>query len=413
MGPAKVSLLAAVGRHQTLTISLKERGKNMNIFLTGCTGLLGGEFLMDLSKRSDVSKIYCLVRAANEVQADERLEKVFGVHDDYYDRGKVIPIVGDLASSEVLIEKLNKIDRLKSVDAVIHSAADTSFAPSHMQNIHRVNVTGSGNIARWAADLPRLETFLYVGTAWIRGCDHPRRVVYEDESPNMDYNQLVEYCRSKTIGEINVRKLIPAEKLLVVRPSSLTGDSRSWTPRKFVIDWCIATFNLLRLVAMEPDAACDLIPVDWVSKAIVELLFAKRHFGVYHISAGVSSTNMGTLLNAISANYNRPAARFVDYELLKQMQLFSRGRLPNDASLRDYQEHLQYWKSTFNSNGDLRKLLWAIKFYYQFVNLGLVFDNTRLLQDTTVGLPEPAHIYLARNRTQLDKIDIMGEADNP
>jgi thioester reductase-like protein len=49
----------------------------MNVFITGSTGFLGGEILMLLSKREDITKIYCLLRAENEVVADARLEKVF------------------------------------------------------------------------------------------------------------------------------------------------------------------------------------------------------------------------------------------------------------------------------------------------------------------------------------------------
>jgi len=74
-------------------------------------------------------------------------------------------------------------------------------------------------------------------------------------------------------------------------------------------------------------------------------------------------------------------------------------------------EHLHYWDKIFKGDGRLRKLLWAINFYYKFVNLGQVFDNSRLLADTKLGLPEPAHVYMGRNREHLLKIDIVGDID--
>jgi thioester reductase-like protein len=385
----------------------------MQVFLTGATGFLGGELLVLLSKDERIDKIYCLVRATDSVEADGRLAKVFAFHDDYFDRKKIIPVAGDL-SKEFLVDQLEAMKELRDVDTIIHAAADTSFAPSHKDNIQQVNIIGAGNVAKWATRLPNLKTFVYVGTSWICGCDKPHRIVHEDESPNIGYSQLVEYSRSKSIGEINIRKMIPADKLLVVRPSIIMGDSRAWAPRSFVISWAIAAFNLLRLVAMDSEAFCDIIPIDYATKAIAELLFSQRSFNTYHISSGVNTaTNMNLLLNAIGVDDNRPEFHFVDYTLMKQMQLFSKGQLTDMAGLKDCSEYLAYWGKTFNGDNALRRLLWAVNYYYQFVNLSLVFDNTRLLRDTDIGFSEPAHRYMGRNREQLGKIDIIGGSLDP
>ncbi|GBL34534.1 hypothetical protein EMGBS15_01290 [Filimonas sp.] len=56
----------------------------MNVFITGSTGFLGGEILMLLSKREEIKKIYCLLRAGNEEEANARLEKVFRLHNDFF-----------------------------------------------------------------------------------------------------------------------------------------------------------------------------------------------------------------------------------------------------------------------------------------------------------------------------------------
>lgn len=381
----------------------------MNIFLTGVTGFLGGELLVFLSKDVRVEKIYCLVRAADNNEATKRLEKVFAFHDDYFDRSMVVPVVGDL-SGERLIDQLKEVG---DVDTVIHSAADTSFAPSHKENIQRVNIVGATNVAKWAAGLPNLKTFAYIGTSWICGCDEPDRIVHEDESPNLKYNQLVYYARSKTVGELSIRSIIPADKLLIMRPSTIVGDSRDWTPRSFVISWAVAAFDLLRLVAMNPKAYMDAIPIDYAAKAISELLFNEnRQFNTYHIASGKeSATNMELLLNTIGSNGGKPPFRFVDNKFIKPMKMFAKGELADISELNDFSEYLAYWGKMFNGNGALHKLLWAVNLYYQFVNMGLIFDNARLLADTTVGPSEPAHSYMERNKEQLWKIDVLGDID--
>ena len=385
------------------------KGGIVKVFMTGVTGFLGGELLVLLSKDERIEKIYCLIRAANDAEADKRLEKVFAVHEDYFDRDKIIPVVGDL-SERAMKDQLKAI---QDVDTVIHAAADTSFNPSHKENIWKVNVQGATNVARWAASLPNLETFVYIGTSWICGYDQPSRVVRENESPNFTYSQLVDYTKSKTVGEFSIRNTIPAEKLLVVRPSIILGDSRPWIPRSFVISWAAAAFDLLRLLAMNPKATTDIIPIDYAVKAITELLFnSNRHFSTYHISSGKeSATNMELLMNAISSNDNTPPFRFVDYDCMKSMRMFAKGQLVDMSELKDYSEYLAYWGRTFNGDGSLEKLLWGVNFYYKFVNLDMSFDNTRLLADTTVGFSEPVHVYMARNKEQLRKINVIGDID--
>src|SRR5436190_20032578 len=44
------------------------------VLVTGATGFLGGELLMELSKVRSIEKIVCLVRAANEDDANRRSE---------------------------------------------------------------------------------------------------------------------------------------------------------------------------------------------------------------------------------------------------------------------------------------------------------------------------------------------------
>ena len=384
----------------------------MNFFLTGVTGFLAGELLVTLLRRPEVKKVFCLIRAEDVNSARARLKRVLDFHGDFFDEKRVIPILGDL-SNENLFKELMANDIIRSTNIVIHAAANTSFSPAYKEDIRRVNIEGASKVFEWAATLPELENFVYIGTSWIYGSEQSHRVVFEDESPDISKKQLVEYCRSKTIGEINVRKTIPADKLLVVRPSIIMGDSRNWTPRSYVILWALAAFDLMRLIGVNPDAACDVIPIDYASNSIVDLIFSRRHYNVYHISAGVkSSTTMGQLINAIYIP-DRPPYQFIDNEMVKQLKLFAKKKLPETSSLKKYQGHLDYLKQAFGENGNLRKVLGAVDYYFQFVNLGLVFDNSRLIQDSSVGYPEYAHVYMGRNKMQLRKIDVMEGSVNP
>lgn len=92
-------------------------------------------------------------------------------------------------------------------------------------------VEGLARFLRWAAALPRLRTFMYVGTAAICERDIRERVVREDESPNLAARHLVRYTKSKLHAERLVREQLAPEQVLLARPSILLGDRRGFSPR--------------------------------------------------------------------------------------------------------------------------------------------------------------------------------------
>ena len=68
----------------------------MNIFLTGATGFVGGELLVNLSKRKEINKIYCFIRAFSEDESTIKLENIFRIHHDHFDEKKIVPVMGNL-----------------------------------------------------------------------------------------------------------------------------------------------------------------------------------------------------------------------------------------------------------------------------------------------------------------------------
>ena len=214
----------------------------MNIFLTGATGLLGGELLVNLSKHKDVKKIVCLVRGATEKEAVLRIEKVFSLHNDYYDKEKVKVVIGDLDDVN-LTNSLLKVTEIKDTNVIIHSAANTSFSRIYDTLVEKVNMHGLNKVIQWAKHLDNLSTFLYIGTATICGKDKKNGIIYEKDSPNVNATHLVKYTYTKMMGELMLQKEFPPEKLLVARPSIILGDSRPVIARSPVILWALATIN--------------------------------------------------------------------------------------------------------------------------------------------------------------------------
>ena len=386
----------------------------MNVFLTGATGFLGGELLVMLSEKKDVDKIYCLVRAKSEEESILRLKKVFNVHGNYFDEKKIIPIIGDLLD-ENLSKSLIENNSLKDIDTIIHSAANTSFSRIYDDLLEKININGLKEVLKWSQQLNNLNVFVYVGTATICGKGVINRVVKEDESPNLNSKHFVKYTYTKMHGEIAVNEYLPKEKVLIVRPSIIMGDSRPWVPRSYVIMWAVETINLLRLIPDNSIAPLDMIPVDYAANAIIELLYVKRNYSVYHISSGVhSATNPLKMADVINAYYpDQPEFKFVKKSLINQMKNWSRERLQPDSELYNYSEYLDYWHEILGEKGRLRIVFAGLEPYLEFKELGQIFDNSRLLHDTTVGYPAAAHDYLQTCLPYLDKIDIFEGALDP
>jgi hypothetical protein len=93
---------------------------------------------------------------------------------------------------------------------------------------------------------------------------------------------------------------------------------------------------------------------------------------------------------------------------------WAKKRLAPDSELHNYPQYLEYWTHTFEDPSAVRILLAGLDPYLGFMELGQVFDNTRLLQDVpTIQQSLPAHIYINNCMTFIEKIDLMEGAINP
>jgi thioester reductase-like protein len=381
----------------------------MNVFLTGATGFVGGELLVTLSKRSEITRIYCFIRSRTNEEAQVRIENIFKLHNDPYDPEKIVPVIGDL-QNEDLTRYLKSNGQLQDTDVIIHSAANTSFSRIYNNLVEEVNIKGLEKILLWARDLPHLHTFLYIGTATICGKDIHNRVVLENESPDQHARHLVRYTYTKMQGELLLDKYIPPEKILITRPSIIMGDSRPVVPRSPIILWAVATINQLRLIPAAEHAMLDMIPVDYASEAITALLFAERKHRVYHITSGKdAATSAHKLAISLSTHFkDLPPFQFVDKSLLEQIKRWSKGNLSHSSDLHRFPLYLNYWNKIFPDPGVLRILLGGLEPYLGFMDLGQAFDNSRLLQDA-VGIKQsvPADIYINTCMQYIENINTL------
>lgn len=245
------------------------------ILLTGATGFLGGELLPRLLAARPEATIYCLIRgrAGIELEARRRAVLDWG-RVPAEDARRVLAVAGDVEHPGLGLGQL-RAELAGAVDEIYHTAASTRF-DLDLDEARRVNRDGLWHLVSFAREARvrgGLRRFHHVSTAYSvgSGADERGRPLFRNtyEQSKWEAEQLLDEVR----GEIDVT---------CYRPSIIVGDSRDGrTPHFRVlydpIKWVY--FGGLEVMPCRPETRLDVVPVDYVSDAIVEI-------GGRHDSAG-------------------------------------------------------------------------------------------------------------------------------
>ncbi|MEI7613733.1 MAG: SDR family oxidoreductase [Betaproteobacteria bacterium] len=340
---------------------------NYRLLLTGASGFIGGAVAARLINTSRWEKTLFLIRADSNEAGVLRLVDVLrkhGVSEDQLSRVRPEQILcGDLN----FVDKWENDPRLESIEDVISSAAIASFGNN--PSIWPTNVDGVLSMAHVLSRRCQLRRFLQIGTAMACGHQAPD-FVPEGYDAGSDTEHFLEYTASKYAAEKRLKKELPDLPLIIVRPSIVVGHTRLGCQASGSIYWVFRLGRALRSFPCELDQRIDVIPVDYCAEAL-HLLLDKPQlaYDAYHISSGPERAS---------------SFREVDVSATRAMGL---------PPMADYQrkpfEEIAKMQDQF---ADLlgpcnrRIMLRAIRTYGDFSELGMLFDNQRLLSE---GMPLP------------------------
>lgn len=240
------------------------------VLLTGGTGFLGAFLLHELLQQTSAT-IYCLVRAADSEQGQQRLLgalSFYGLPTDGVDE-RIVPVLGDLALPQLGIGHDVYASLAETVGAIYHNGAFVNFVYEYDQ-LKAANVKGTEEVLRLACT-KRLKAVHFVSTISVfPGGDRTTRFSEDDRlSPE---GIVGGYAQSKWVAERLVQlaqeRGVPTT---IHRPASITGDSRTgaWNTDDF---FCRLIKGCVELGSMpDADVTLNLTPVDYVSKAIIYL----------------------------------------------------------------------------------------------------------------------------------------------
>jgi thioester reductase-like protein len=286
----------------------KTRQRPGAVLLTGATGFVGSQVLLRYLRRAR-RRVYALVRGSDPADAAERLSSAVASLGAELPPGRVVAVPADLERDGLGLDADRREEIAGEVTDIVHAAASVSFSLPLPQS-RSINVEGTRRILDFAHLSQRrggLRRMAYVSTAYVAGT-HPGRFTEDDLEVGQTFRN--PYERSKFEAERLVRRDRRRLPIQIFRPSIVVGEaSTGWTQAFNVLYTPLKAFVQGRLPVLPARASApvDVVPVDYVADAIVELADRPADEGTYHLVAGPRATSVGELTDLAADHVDRAA----------------------------------------------------------------------------------------------------------
>lgn len=243
-----------------------------HIFLTGGTGFLGAFIIRELLQETDAD-IYCLVRAANGLEAKTKLQKnlqQYAIWDEKFN-SRIIAVVGDLAQPLLGINPEQFQILASNIDTIYHSAALLNYVYPYSA-LKTANVLGTQEVLRLACHTKVKPVHYVSSVAVFESTAYAGHLVEEQDDFDHWEGIYLGYSQTKWVAE----KLVKVARdrglpVTIHRPPLIAGDSKTGicNTHDFIN---LMTKGCLQMGTFpDVDYMLDMSPVDYVSKAIVYL----------------------------------------------------------------------------------------------------------------------------------------------
>jgi thioester reductase-like protein len=348
----------------------------MAIFLTGSTGYIGAHILSELLGGSK-DRINVLVRAKDAHEAEERLWHALQLHLDFpqfrdFLSERITIFRGDLTDLKFGLDESDYSHAIATTDSMLHCAA--SLNRKSEKNCMNVNLRGTLEmiqLARRVQTTSGLRRFSFVSTVAVAG-KRENETVTEDASIDWNRSDYDPYARTKKFCEHMVRELLPDVQKTIFRPSIVLGDTRYGATTQFDMVRAFVFLASLPVLPLRPDDRIEIIPVDYVAKAIATLhQKEKPAFDTYHLSSGTGSETCKQITDAIAkaSGKNKP--------------------IYAPSMARSFTAMVN---SLANRSGKIGHNAVLLKVFLPYIYWNTVFDNSRVVAEMG-SVPEPFSKY--------------------
>jgi thioester reductase-like protein len=262
---------------------VRTRAPGRDVLLTGATGFLGSHLLHELLTGTN-GRVYCLVRAGDEVEAMARLRVAaarFDLPDP--DPARVQPVPGDLRDIATVCRRYRDGELAERVGHVMHCAAKIVFTEPY-RTLREHNVVPTVALLAWMRE-HGIADFSYISTLAAAAPALETGRLLETRQQPLD-PEVYGYGTSKWVCE---RLLERAEqdgmRVRVFRPGLIMSASRTGACNDSDLIWFILVSGLAVGAHPADDRLEPFSPVDVLARAVVELAFSPGSVGrAYHLA---------------------------------------------------------------------------------------------------------------------------------
>jgi thioester reductase-like protein len=302
------------------------------LLLTGATGLVGRHMLRDLLA-ADVP----VAAMARPGKGRATLEGILGHWERQAGHALPRPVIieGDLCHPQVVPDETQRRWVAKHCDRILSCAASMIFREDKKGEPFRTNVEGTGHLLELCRTAG-IRRFHHVSTAYICGL-RQGKILETDIDVGQELGNV--YEQSKLQAEKMVRAADFLEERTFYRPASVLGDSASGYVTSFhgfYLPLQLAHVMAGRVpvdemnerffakLGLKGDEGKNLVPVDWLSQAIVYLVTHPEHHGrTYHLASAnpVPVVEVQKVIrDAIEQYYPKPLAKTISAAELESLE---------------------------------------------------------------------------------------------
>lgn len=245
------------------------------IILTGATGSLGAHVLSQLIQKESVKAVYCLVRASDNEQAEERVRKSLSSKKlSLSTFSKVHCLPSDLSGPNLGLES-SVIQTLRdNLTTVIHCAWAVNFNLG-VQSFESHHIRGTVNLLNLCLTVRTAspaKLFFCSSISAAAGTPLPA-TIEETYITNLNHAQNMGYARSKLVTETLIGQAAKQTGMQakVLRVGQIVGDTAEgiWNSTEAISLMIRSATTLGALPALQETPSW--LPVDIVAQAVLEL----------------------------------------------------------------------------------------------------------------------------------------------